>query len=327
MVVDDEPDVQDLIQQKFRKKVQSKEYHFYFALNGKEALKQLDQLDVDIILSDINMPEMDGLTLLKEVEELFPFVKVIIISAYGDISNIRTAMNRNAFDFLTKPIDFEDLEITIQKTMRHINQVRKTNEQLEYSLTKLQRAIDKTIETISVIGEIRDPYTAGHQRRVANLAKRIATELQLDEEVIQSIYISSVVHDIGKIYVPSEILSKPGRLSKNEFELIKQHSQVGYDIFQSIEFPWPMADIILMHHEKLDGSGYPKGLTTNDILFESKIISVADVVEAISSYRPYRPALGMEVALEEIKNKRGIHFDPDVVDICTYLIKEKKFQF
>lgn len=191
---------------------------------------------------------------------------------------------------------------------------------LEKTLQGIIRATARTVE-------VRDPYTAGHQERVAELAEAIAREMGLDESRVQAVNFASVIHDLGKIAVPPEILNKPGRLSEIEMELIKTHSQVGYDILKGIDFPWPVAEIILQHHEKIDGSGYPRGLKDGQILLEAKIICVADVIEAISSHRPYRPALGMEAALQEIRANAGKLYDPTVVEHCLNLIEKKGFVF
>ena len=192
---------------------------------------------------------------------------------------------------------------------------------------KLQKTINTTIDTMSNIIEAKDPYTFGHQHRVCQLAVPLAQEMKLPQDKIEGIRIASLIHDIGKIGLPIEILSKPTKLSDMEFDLIKGHSQIGYDILKSIEFPWPIAQIVLQHHEKVNGSGYPRGLKGDGILLEAKIICVADVVEAMSSHRPYRPALGIDKALEEISQNKGILYDPEVVDTCIRLFKEKEFKF
>jgi putative nucleotidyltransferase with HDIG domain len=174
---------------------------------------------------------------------------------------------------------------------------------------------------------MRDPYTAGHQQRVAELAVCIAREMGLPEEQVHAIHLAGVVHDIGKINIPAEILAKPTTLTSIEFELIKTHSRSGYEILQGVEFPWPIADIVWQHHERLDGSGYPRGLKDKDILLETKIIAIADVVEAMSSHRPYRPGLGIEVALDEIERGRGRLYDERAVDACLKLFREQHFEF
>jgi len=202
-----------------------------------------------------------------------------------------------------------------------------SEQKLRLSYQKLQKTMEGAINTIAKIVETKDPYTSGHQQRVSKLAETIARKMKLPQEKIEGIRVSSLVHDVGKISVPAEILNKPIKLTEIEFNLIKDHSQVGYDILKSIEFPWPIAKIVLQHHERLDGSGYPQGLKGEDIIIEARIMGVADVVEAMSSHRPYRPALGIDAALEEISKNKGILYDPEVVDICIRLVREKGFEF
>ena len=210
---------------------------------------------------------------------------------------------------------------------KDITEIKRAEKKLLQSYQKLQKTMDAAIDTMSRIIEAKDPYTSGHQHRVCQLAVPLAQELGLPEDKVEGIRIASLIHDIGKIGLPTEILSKPGKLTDIEFGLIKAHSQVGYDILKPIEFPWPIEKIVLQHHERLDGSGYPQGLKGDKILPEAKILGVADVVEAMSSHRPYRPALGIDAALEEISQNKGILYDPEVVDICLKLFKEKEFKF
>ena len=192
---------------------------------------------------------------------------------------------------------------------------------------RLRRSLEATVEAIAATVETRDPYTAGHERRVSQLATAIAREMNLPPEQVEGIHFGGLIHDLGKLYVPAEILSKPGRLSPPEYELVKQHPQAGYDIVKAIEFPWPVASMVLEHHERLDGSGYPNRLNGDAILFEARILAVADVVESMSSHRPYRPALGADAALEEIERNRGRLYDAAVVDACLRLFREKGFNW
>ena len=182
--------------------------------------------------------------------------------------------------------------------------------------------MEGTIHTIAATVEARDPYTAGHQTRVANLAAAIAQEMKLTDDQIEGIRMAGIIHDLGKINIPAEILSKPGKLSKLEFSLIKTHPQNGFDLLKEIEFPWPIAEMVLQHHEKMDGSGYPQGLKGDEIMIEARILDVADIVEAMSSHRPYRPAHGIEKALAQIKQDKGTLLDPDVVNACLKIFKE-----
>jgi PAS domain S-box-containing protein/putative nucleotidyltransferase with HDIG domain len=198
---------------------------------------------------------------------------------------------------------------------------------IEKTLNKLRKAMGGIINAMVSTIEVRDPYTAGHQQRVADLARAIAQEMGLSPTEIDGIRMAGTLHDLGKVNIPAEILSKPGRLSKIEFSLIKMHPRVAYDILKEIDFPWPIADIVHQHHERIDGSGYPLGLKGDEILLSGKILTVADVVEAIASHRPYRPALGIKTALDEIYVKRGIYYEPSVVDACVKLFEENRFNF
>ncbi len=210
---------------------------------------------------------------------------------------------------------------------RDITERKKTQEELQHTLEKLRGALGATIQALALTVEVRDAYTAGHQQRVTNLARAIAAEMQLSKRHIGAIRMAGAIHDIGKIGVPVEILNKPLRLGDIEFALIKIHPVVGYNILKQIKFPWPVAKIVLQHHERMDGSGYPHGLSGEDILLEARILGVADVVEAMCSHRPYRPALGIDKALEEISQNRGVLYDPQVVDACVKLFTERGFKF
>jgi putative nucleotidyltransferase with HDIG domain len=198
---------------------------------------------------------------------------------------------------------------------------------LEKTITNLRQALEGAIQTLTIASEARDPYTAGHQRRVADLAISIAQEMGLPENVVAGIRMAGLIHDIGKLAVPAEILTKPSKINDLEFQLVKTHPEVGYDILKNIDFPWPVADIVLQHHERMNGSGYPRKLKRPDILIEARIINVADVVEAMASHRPYRPSLGIEKSLEQISKNRGILYDDEVVDACLRLFREKRFKF
>lgn len=193
------------------------------------------------------------------------------------------------------------------------------------SLEVLRKTLASIVRAMSTTVEIRDPYTAGHQKRVADLARAIAEEMQMNQEQIEGLFMAAQIHDLGKISVPAELLSMPRKLTDIEFGLIKTHSQSGYDILKDIDFPWPIARIILEHHEKNDGTGYPQGITGNGILIESQILAVADAVEAIASHRPYRAALGVNVALEEIEKQSGVGFSREVVDATLRIFREQKY--
>ena len=220
----------------------------------------------------------------------------------------------------------ENGPVGIRGTIIDITERKRAEDDLKHSFERLRKALGATVNAISSMVETRDPYTAGHQRRVADLARAIATEMGLPNDQIDGIRMAAIIHDIGKISVPAEILSMPKKLTDIEFSLIKTHPQSGHDILRDIDFTSPVAQIVLQHHERMDGSGYPNELTGSEILLEARILAVADVVEAIASHRPYRPAHGIDVALEEISINKGTLYDPEVVNTCLKLFKEKGFK-
>ena len=191
---------------------------------------------------------------------------------------------------------------------------------------KLRRMMESTIEAMANLLEKRDAYTSCHQKRVAKLASAIATEMDFSYDQIRGLNLASSIHDVGKMVIPFEILSKPGKLNNIEFSIVKEHPTVAHDILVNIEFYWPVSQMVVQHHERLDGSGYPAGLKGEDILPEARILAIADVVEAMSFDRPYRPALGIDLALEEIIAKRGLLFDADMVDASLKLFREKGYR-
>lgn len=247
---------------------------------------------------------------------------------------------------ISKEMEVEDklkkhhdkLEITVQERNSELVELNKqlkeeieeresTQQKLKESYQQLLHNLDEMVHVMSLTIEQRDPYTAGHQKRTTDLAIAIAKELKLSEHKQKGLQMAGLIHDMGKISVPGEILSKPGRLNDAEIQLIKRHPKVAYDILHQINFPWPVDQIVLQHHEKMDGSGYPGGLKGDQILMEARVLCVADVVETIETHRPYRPGLGREAALAEIINHREILYDADVVDACLRLFTEKDFQY
>jgi len=220
-----------------------------------------------------------------------------------------------------------ELVKTNKGLIKEIKYRTKVEEELLKTNVKLNSLLNDTVSGLVSAIEYRDPYTAGHQRRVTQLAVAIAEEMKLPKNILDCIRISSMIHDIGKINVPIEILSKPGSINQYELELMQNHPQAGYDILKEIDFPWPVATVILQHHERFDGSGYPNGLKSEEVLLEARVIQVADVVEAMSSHRPYRPSLGIKKALDELETNKGKLYDTKIVDICENLFKENKFKF
>jgi PAS domain S-box-containing protein/putative nucleotidyltransferase with HDIG domain len=219
--------------------------------------------------------------------------------------------------------DIYNYPVGILLSIKNVSRRKQAEENNKLGTEKLLRVMGEIIEAMARMVEIRDPYTAGHQRRVSVLASAIAVEMGLPDETVEGVRVAGMVHDIGKIYIPAEILSKPAVLNDMEYRMIKQHPKLSFDILNTIEFPWPVATIVFQHHERFDGSGYPGGLSGEDITVEARILAVADVVEAMASNRSYRPALGIEKALEEISQQRGILYDPCVVDACVKLLRSK----
>jgi len=210
---------------------------------------------------------------------------------------------------------------------RDITEQRRAEDEREASFKTLQKTLHDVINTMSKIVEMRDPYTSGHQGRVADLSGAIAREMKLDDSRVEHLMMAASIHDVGKMYVPADILSKPGKLSEIEWAMIKTHVQGSYEILKDLEFSQPIALMALQHHERLDGSGYPNGLKGKEMMIEAKILAVADVAEAMSSHRPYRPGLGLDKALEEISQNRGVLYDPDIVDTCLELFNSGRFEF
>ncbi len=209
--------------------------------------------------------------------------------------------------------------------MSDITQHKQAEQNLQDILESLRKAVRSTIQVIISTVEARDPYTAGHQRRSADLARAIATEMKLSQDRIEGIRIACSIHDLGKLSIPAEILSKPRKLTEDEFSLIKEHARKGYDILKNVESSWPLAEIVYQHHERMDGSGYPRNLKGDEILMEARILAVSDIVEAMASHRPYRAALGIDAVLKEIDDNRGILYDPEAVDACLNYSGKKVF--
>jgi PAS domain S-box-containing protein/putative nucleotidyltransferase with HDIG domain len=229
-----------------------------------------------------------------------------------------------SYSFLRQP---DGRATQILAISRDISKRREAEEKIRRSTEKLVNALEKTVQAMAMIVEMRDPYTAGHQRRVTQLAGAIAEKMGLSEEQISALRLAGLIHDVGKVRVPAEILTNPDGLSDAEFSMIKMHPLIGYEILKTMELPWPIAEIVHQHHERLDGSGYPSGKAGEDIILEARILAVADVVEAIASHRPYRAALGIDTALAEISKKSGILYDPKAVSVCLKLFREEGFKF
>lgn len=320
-----------------------------------EALESLDngQTEVDAVLLDLGLPDTQGLETFNQVRRQAPRIPIVVLTGMDDEELASQAVRAGAQDYLVKgkvngqllvralyyAVERkkyeeallraqDELESRVQERTSELHLANETltklfNE-LSHAEQKVRRSLQGIINVVSMIIEARDPYTAGHQKAVTEIAGAVAHRMGLPEERIEGIRLAATVHDLGKISIPAEILAKPTRLSEIEMGIIRLHPQSGYEILKLVDFPWPIAQIVLQHHERIDGSGYPQGLTAADILLEAKIIGVADVVEAMCSHRPYRPALGIDKALQEILQNKGVLYDPHVVDACLQYFAEKR---
>jgi PAS domain S-box-containing protein/putative nucleotidyltransferase with HDIG domain len=320
----------------------SEEKYGLLADNSKDGIFLTDTVGLDYInrafedITGYNASEVCGKT-FDLLELVLPEDRSLILEQRQRAPHNPDPLPLAQFRIRTKNGDIKHIENTtivlpgpprrVLGIFRDVSNQKQAEGELQRMMVMMRHTMDAIIRAIGRTVEIRDPYTAGHQRRVADLARAIATELALPQDQIDGLRMASLIHDIGKISVPAEILSKPGRLSELEFNIIKNHPQFGYEILKTIEFPWPVAQVVLQHHERINGSGYPAGLNDGCILMEAKILGLADVVEAMISHRPYRPALSLDDALSEISKNRGVLYDSPVVDACRRLFTEKNFKF
>jgi response regulator RpfG family c-di-GMP phosphodiesterase len=326
------------------------------ARDGREGLAAVERESPDLVLLDLQMPGLHGLEVLAAVRERSPATPVVVFSGSASVADVVRALRLGASDYLIKPvIDLEILEHSVRVALERARLLRERDEyqqrlereiqdrtrelraqlaqrlaaetQLRESFDRLERVLDETVETLVAVVETKDPHTSGHQRRVVQLAAAIAVELGLSAHRIRGhVDLADVVQQ-PRHPQPAEILSRPGQLRQSEIDLLRSHPSIGYELLKGIPFEWPVADIVLQHHERIDGSGYPSRLHRDEIMQEARILAVADVVEALSSHRPYRPALGLDRALAEIASARGVLYDECVVDACLRLFREKGFAF
>ena len=329
LIVDDEKPIKELL----RQILEAKGYTCALAAHAAEARDCLKDESFQLILCDINMPGESGLDLVRHVLKEHEDTAAIMVTATDDPLVAEAVFGIGVYDYVTKPIQKNRILTSVANALRRRELEianRAYREDLEQMVaertSQLKEALDGVTHVVALTVEAKDPYTAGHQMRVAGLAFAIAKEMGLSEDQAEAVRVAGTIHDLGKISVPAEVLSKPGRLTEIEFGLIKTHPETGYDILKDMKFPWPLAQIVLQHHEKMDGSGYPQGLSGKNILLEARILVVADVVEAMASHRPYRPAIGTDAALEEISKNKGTLYDRDVVDACLKLFNEKGFK-
>jgi putative two-component system response regulator len=336
LILDDEKPVQRTIGRllKFNK------YPYSIASDTTEARSIMKMQDISLILCDVNLPGESGMDFIKFVSRTYPETAVIMVTGSDDSDLAETALDMGAYGYIIKPFRPNEMMINISNALRrrsleidnrsNIIDMEKIIDaktlDLQNALKKLEKITDGIIHAISLTVETRDPYTAGHQQRVADLARAVSMEMGLPKDQVESIGLAGLIHDLGKIAVPSEILSKPGKLTDIEYSLMKVHPQAAYDILKDIDFPWPLSVVVFQHHERLDGSGYPQGLKGKEnILLEARILAVADVFEAMASHRPYRPALGKETALKELIRGKGSLYDTEAVDACVKVISSGRF--
>ena len=326
LIVEDVPTDAELCEREVRKVLGS--CQFQVVETRHEYLAALREFLPDLILCDYSMPGFDGLSALRLALEYSPETPFIMVTGSVTENVAVECMKAGAWDYIIKE-HIKRLGPAVLNAMEKKQTLMtklKAEEEREAAYRALDKALNDSITAMSKMVEVRDPYTAGHQTKVADLSVAIARELILPEEQVKYLHIAALIHDKGKIYIPSDILNKPGKLRDMEWELIRIHAQGSYDILKNIEFPWPIAQIAWQHHERLDGSGYPGGLGGDQIMLEAKIVAVADVVAAMSSFRPYRPSLGIDKALEEVSNKSGVLYDPAIVDACLKLFRNDNYQ-
>ncbi|NOY70659.1 MAG: response regulator [Deltaproteobacteria bacterium] len=299
------------------------QYRFGVAKSGPRALSFVQKKRPDLILLDVMMPDMDGFEVCSRLKSdpALADIAIIFITALTESKYILKGFEMGAVDYITKPFKATEVRarvqthISLQRMQTALNRQNiHLEEQVREKTALIREMFNATVSAMSLMAESLDPYTAGHQQRVSQYACAIAKQMELPSDKIEAIRIAGLLHDIGKVRVPVSILNRPGPLLKAEANLIRIHPYFGYNFLKKIPSPWPIADIVYQHHERLDGRGYPQGLTGKQILLESKIMAVADVIEAISSHRPYRPAHEMEYAINEIVSHKGDSFDPDVVN-------------
>ena len=312
------------------------DYRLGIAKSGPKALEYLGKQKPDLVLLDIMMPDMDGFEVCERMKadpDTAP-IPIIFITAMTETVNKTKGFELGAVDYITKPFHAAEVKARIRthlslEDMRQ--QLKNQNvileDQVAQKTAEIRQILNASIRSMALMVEIRDPYTAGHQQRVAELACAIAEKMGLPPSTIDGIRIAGILHDVGKIRIPVAILSRAGQLLDAEYEMLKIHPQVSFEIIKDIPFPWPVAQMVLQHHERLDGSGYPQGLKEDEILKEAKILAVADVMEANSSFRPYRPARGIETAMEKLLAQKGIRYDAEAVEACLALFNDKSFRF
>ena len=330
LIVDDEPAIRETSRQFL-----IRHGHDVRVAGGVgEALALLAAEPADVIVSDIVMPDGDGLTLLRSARERVPEAKVILVTGEPSLETASEAVRAGAFDYLAKPLARSDLVATVQRAC-DFKSLEDENRRYRTSLadlvvartSRLTALLDQVVSALTLAMESRDPYTAGHQRRVAELSVAMARRLGFDSRREGAVRMAALLHDLGKLQVPAEILARPSQLSELEMELVREHVLASHAILAPVEFDDAIATFVLQHHERLDGSGYPGRLAGADIALESRLLAVADSCEAMVSHRPHRPARPVDVALAELRAQRGVRYDGDCVDACVAAIEAREWQW
>ena len=329
LVIDDDPKILNLI----ATVLERHGFDLYTAADGEKGIELFKKENPPIILTDIIMPKVTGIEILKIIKNISPITQIVVFSGVGTTMDVIEALRLGATDYLVKPFNLDLLIHTVSRCaerhemiMERIERKDTLEREVRERTAALTNTFYETIKALGLLTEKRDPYTAGHQQRVALLAMEIGRKLGLTQKEIEIINVAALLHDIGKAAVPTELLVKPSKLMIPEIQLMKLHPEIGYDIIKDIPFVESLgkdvSTIVLQHHERLDGTGYPKGLTEYELELESKILSVSDVVEAMSSHRPYRAAFDMATTKAELMDKRAISYCPECVDACLQLIAE-----
>jgi putative nucleotidyltransferase with HDIG domain len=317
LIVEDEKIVAEDIKQTLQK---FKYEIIGIAEDATQALELIKQKEPDLVLMDIVLSGIyNGIQLTEKINKQFD-LPVVYMTAYSDTETLQRATVTEPYGYLIKPFNDRELRANIEMALYKHN----VEKRLSQSHHRLSKVLEQTINALVLAIEMRDSYTAGHQRRVSDLSNLIATEMNLPQEKIDAVTFAAMLHDIGKIHIPISVLNNSNKLSDKDRMMIRNHPKIGYSIIKDIDFNWPIADIILQHHEKLDGSGYPFGLKGEEIMLEARILCVSDVIEAMVNNRPYRPSLGLKEAINELQNNKGTLYDEKVVDTCIELIKRDK---
>ncbi|MBW1972712.1 MAG: two-component system response regulator [Deltaproteobacteria bacterium] len=337
LVVDDDKELRESLAEN----LEIKGYSVLTAKTGLEGKELFLKEKPDIVFTDVMMPDGNGFYLLKEIHSVSKDAEVIMITSYGDMDMAIEAIRVGAGDFIPKPVKMNVVDVALKRAIERLSlkqaiksythnleqMIQDRSVELTEQIKKSNTFLKGIISALNIIIEKFDPFNTGHSKRVAIITKAISVKMGYPPSKVQTHQIAAALHDIGKIFIPTNILSKPSALTKDERLILQRHPIIGYEIVKEVGFPSIVPKMILQHHERLDGSGYPKKLKGNQIAMESRILAVADVIEAISSKRSYRPALGLTKAIEEIKKGRNIKYDKDVVDVCIELIAKKRKDF